>query len=226
MAVGAGGGDGLGLGDELGLGEGDGLGLGDGKGLGVGDGVGPGDSDGSGVGALLTSIDRLAVPVLPAASVAIAVIVCAPFVTVVVSNGSVHVVVPLASCGEAPSIRIETFCTDLLSDAVPATVTVPLASAAGDGVEIATVGGDVSHCWCLLQPPFPPPPPGLFPPAANAPVDDSAPTISPINASSARTRLVGPDDDERTNGVCAPPQSARACDRFVHSRSRPSVEIS
>ena len=219
VAVGAGAGEGPGDGDGLG----DGLGAGDGDGLGLGEGSGLGD--GSGVGELLTSIERLALPVLPAASVAIAVIVWVPFGTFVVSRGSVHVVVPLASCGDVPSIRIETFCTALSSEAVPATVTVPLVSVAGDGAEIVTVGGVVSHGLCLLQPPFPPPPPGLFPPAANAPLDESAPTISPINASTARTRFVDLADEERPNGG-APPQSARACDRFVPNRFRPCVEVS
>lgn len=64
--------EGLGLGDGDGLGEGDGLGDGEGSGLGDGDGDGSGDGEGDG---LLTSIKRLAVPVLPAESVAMAVMV-------------------------------------------------------------------------------------------------------------------------------------------------------
>jgi hypothetical protein len=113
--------------------------------------------------ALLTSTETLAVPTLPAESVAVAVIVWAPSTYVVVLRGSLQLIVPVASWGEVPSTVTLTFATALLSEAVPVTVTVPLVTAPDEGTEMATAGGVVSHGRRLLQVGVPlanaPPPP-------------------------------------------------------------------
>jgi hypothetical protein len=169
----------LGVGDGEGLGEGDGLG--DGEGLGEGDGLGDGSGDGDGDGdGLLTSIKRLAVPVLPAESVAMAVMVWTPSLNADVSIGSVHVDVPVAACGELASIATATFATVPLSDAVPATVMLPVARDPGEGAEMVTAGGVVSQVLFLLQ--FGPPP-GPF---AKAIGEYRSVAVSMITASGTR----------------------------------------
>jgi hypothetical protein len=58
--------------------------------------VAEGDGDGLATVAFVTPIVRLAVPMFPAASVAIAVKVCVPSADPVVSTESVQLVVPVA----------------------------------------------------------------------------------------------------------------------------------
>src|SRR5437016_926492 len=100
---------------------------------------------------LLTATETLAVATFPAESVAVAVITWTPSAYAMVFSGSVQVVVPVAGCGDVPSTDTSTFATAPLSDAVPATVTVPLVAVPCEGTEMATAGGVVSQGFLLLQ---------------------------------------------------------------------------
>jgi hypothetical protein len=85
--------------------------------------------------------------VLPELSVALAVKVCGPFGSVVVSSDELHEVVPDTVVNVPPSIERETLDTDALSDAPPEIVSVPATTWLLVGDVIAIVGGVVSPAW-------------------------------------------------------------------------------
>jgi hypothetical protein len=127
------------------------VGLGEGVGLAVGDGEGEGDGDGDGeavglglgdvVGAVAVKL-VVVVLVLPAASAARAVTVWEPVLKP--ARGTLQLVVPDADCQPPPSTCSATPASDLLSEAVPATVSEVPVMLPLDGDVIATVGAVVS----------------------------------------------------------------------------------
>jgi hypothetical protein len=134
----------------VGVGEGltVGLGLGDGDAVGDGEGLGEGDVVGAGAGADTVKL-TVAVPVLPALSLARAVTLCAP--SPKPARAALQLVVPDASCQAPPSTCRLTEATLVLSDAAPETVSdVPVVLPfAGD--MMATVGAVASiELACLF----------------------------------------------------------------------------
>jgi hypothetical protein len=123
----------VGVGVGLGFGEGDG----EGEGEGDGDGLGVGDGE-----TVATVKLVLAVPALPAASVARAVTVCAPAATF--DSDRLQLLVPPAGCQAPPSSDTATALTPTSSDAVPATVSVAAVVLPEVGVEMARAGAVVS----------------------------------------------------------------------------------
>src|SRR6267378_4924082 len=90
------------------------------------------------------TVTAAAVAVLPAASRATAVSVCAPLLAVVVSQGTAYGAVVSSRPRLAPSRRNWTPATPTLSDALAVTVVVPLTVAPVAGAVMLTVGGVVS----------------------------------------------------------------------------------
>ena len=84
------------------------------------------------------------VVVLPAASRALAVRSCVPFVAAVVSHVTEYGELTSSAPSVCPSRRNWTAVTPMASDAVAVTLTLPLTVAPADGAEIETVGGVVS----------------------------------------------------------------------------------
>jgi hypothetical protein len=93
---------------------------------------------------LLTLTVTALVEALPEASTARAVTVCEPLVTLLVFHDQDQLEVPDAACQEPPSTWTDTLASDVLSDAEPATATVPATVEAFAGVLISTLGGVVS----------------------------------------------------------------------------------
>ncbi len=89
---------------------------------------------------LFTATVTLAVPVLPLASVAVAVIVCVPLDSCVVSVLVLQAVVPVAVTGVPPSTLTCTWLIPAVSAAVPETASVPETVALLAGEVIVTTG--------------------------------------------------------------------------------------
>jgi hypothetical protein len=100
----------------------------------------------------LTVTDLLTV--LPAASAARAVRVCAPFETVAEFHPSDHDVVPEAALHAPPSTDTDTDTTPTLSELEPATLTWPATVADAAGDEMESVGAVVSVHDVLHAPPL------------------------------------------------------------------------
>src|SRR5438309_11088657 len=98
------------------------------------------------VGAVLSTVTLTAaeVVVLPAASRATAVRVCAPSATLVVSQETVYGAAVSSRPIGAPSTKKRTPSTPTLSAALALMVTAPLTNAPDDGDVMATVGGVLS----------------------------------------------------------------------------------
>jgi hypothetical protein len=98
------------------------------------------DTDG---GALLTVTEMETLLERPTESVAVAVIVCVPSASVVVSTDSVQLVVPVAATAPPESTFTATHAIPAALAAEPETTTVPDTTAPADGCEIDTPGDEL-----------------------------------------------------------------------------------